>query len=155
MYDYMFGTQDTKDSKFTVEQDIYNEFETIEDNPDQAKATADAQASVKDAEVLRYAGKMISRDMIISKLGVNHGLDEAIIRVYKDIRGKMEKDEEYFTVSKSGSRIILFGVNEEGGTWELVCIRLADIIAAGTKFEQVVNLLSIKPLRVVDVAIGT
>ena len=103
MYDYMFGTQDTKNSKFTVEQDIYNEFETIEDNPDQAKATADAQASVKDAEVLRYAGKMISRDMIVSKMGVNHGLDEAIVRVYKDIRGKMEKDEEYFTISKSGS----------------------------------------------------
>jgi hypothetical protein len=41
--------------------------------------------------------------MIVSKLGVNHGLDEAIVRVYKDIRGKMEKDEEYFTVSKSGS----------------------------------------------------
>jgi hypothetical protein len=98
MFDYMFSNQDTKNSNFTVEQDIYNEFDTIEDNPDQAAATANAAAKVKDAETLRYAGKMISRDMIISKMGVNHGLDEAIVRVYKDIRGRMEKDTEYFTV---------------------------------------------------------
>lgn len=100
--DYMFGNQDTKNSKFNVQQDIYNEFDTIEDNPEQAAANAEKAAQVKDAEVLRYAGKTISRDMIIPKTGINHSLDATIVRVYKDIRGKMEKDSEYFAKNANG-----------------------------------------------------
>lgn len=100
MFDYMYGNQDKSSSKFTVEQDIYNEFATIEDNKEQLQATADAEAkyNVKDAGKLRYAGGQISRDMIVSPTGISHSLDEAIIRVYKDIRGKMDNDDEYFTV---------------------------------------------------------
>jgi hypothetical protein len=38
--------------------------------------------------------------MLVSVAGQpNHSLDEAIIRIYKDIRGKMEKDSEYFIAS--------------------------------------------------------
>lgn len=103
MFDYIFGNQDNKNNdKFTVEQDIYNEFDTIEENKEQKEATAQQMAKQKEAGVMRYAGKMISRDMIISPTGINHGLDEAIVRVYKDIRGKMEKDDEYFIVNASG-----------------------------------------------------
>ncbi|MBO5435602.1 TraM recognition domain-containing protein [bacterium] len=98
MFDYIFGNQDNKgNSKFTVEQDIYNEFDGIEENKAQKDATAMVMAQQQEASVKRYAGKSISRDMLVSPTGINHGLDSAIIRVYKDIRGKMEKDTEYFT----------------------------------------------------------
>lgn len=100
VFDYIFGNQDTKkNSKFTVEQDIYNEFDTIEDNKEQTEATAKLMAEQKEASVKRYAGQQISRDMLVSPTGISHGLDEAIIRVYKDIRGRMENDDQYFMVS--------------------------------------------------------
>lgn len=99
MFDYMFGNQSSKTvSKFTVEQDIYNEFDTITENKEQIDATNQAMMENQQRTVMRYAGKMVSRDMIISPTGVNHCLDAAIIRVYKDIRSKMEKDDEFFTV---------------------------------------------------------
>lgn len=98
MFDYMFGNQDKTSSKFTCEQDIYNEFDSIEANKEQAEATQAiaAKYGVKDAAKLRYAGGQLSRDMIVSPTGVSHSLDEAIIHVYKDIRGKMDGDDEYF-----------------------------------------------------------
>ena len=100
VFDYIFGNQDTKkNSKFTVEQDIYNEFDTIEDNKEQTEATARLMESQKEASVKRYAGQQISRDMLVSPTGINHGLDEAIIRVYKAIRGRMEKDDQYFVMN--------------------------------------------------------
>lgn len=109
MFDYMYGNQDKSSSKFTVEQDIYNEFDAIEDNKEQATATAEVEAKygVKDAGKLRYAGGTISRDMIVSPTGISHSLDEAIIRVYKEIRPQMEKDEEYF-IARNGN---LYGID--------------------------------------------
>ena len=103
MFDFMHGnTSYNNNDKFTVEQDIYNEFDHIEENKEQAIATAAAAEKVKDADKLRYAGKLISRDMLVSPTGTNHSLDEAIIRVYKDIRGKLEKDDEYFMTNGNG-----------------------------------------------------
>ena len=103
MFDYVYGNQDNKDNgKFTVEQDIYNEFDHIEENKDQVKATAEEMVKQKEAGVMRYAGRMISRDMIVSPMGVNHNLDADIVKIYKDIRSKMEKDNEYFTVNANG-----------------------------------------------------
>lgn len=103
MFDYMYGNQNQGSSKFTVEQDIYNEFDSIEDNTEQLQATADAEAkyNVVDAGKLRYAGGQVSRDMIVSPTGINHGLDAAIINVYKTIRAKMERDDEYF-IARNG-----------------------------------------------------
>ena len=98
MFDYIFGNQSNKGSKFTVEQDIYNEFEHVEDNKEQLEATQEQEMKQKANSLLRYAGKQISRDMLVSPTGYSHGLDEAIIRVYKDIFHAMEKDKEYFTV---------------------------------------------------------
>lgn len=98
IFDYMFGNSSKKNSKFTVEQDIYNEFDTITDNKEQIEATNAVMQSQKNNSIMRYAGKMISKDMIVSPTGISHSLDEAIIRVYKSIRGKMERDDEYFTV---------------------------------------------------------
>lgn len=110
MFDYMYGNQDKSSSKFTVEQDIYNEFDTIEENKEQQKATDEAAAKygVKDAGKLRYAGGQVSRDMIVSPTGISHSLDEAIIRVYKQIRGKMDGDDEFF-IARNGHLYSLDG----------------------------------------------
>lgn len=102
MFDYVFGNQDNKDSKYNNnQQSLYNEFETIEDNNEQREATARAMQSQQEASVMRYAGKLISRDMLVSPTGVNHGLDEAIVKVYKSLREKMDSDDAYFT-SRNG-----------------------------------------------------
>ena len=110
MFDYMYGNQDKGSSKFTVEQDIYNEFATIEENKEQQNAINEAAAKygVADAMKLRYAGGQISRDMIVSPTGVSHSLDEAIIRVYKNIRGLMDSDDEYF-IARNGHLYSLDG----------------------------------------------
>lgn len=107
MFDYMYGSK-TSD-KFTVEQDIYNEFSAVEENKGQAAAIAEAEAkyNTKENGKRRYAGGQVSRDMLVSPTGVSHALDDAIIRVYKDIRGKMEKDDEFF-VARGGH---LYGVD--------------------------------------------
>ena len=99
MLDYMFGNKSSKSSKFTVEQDIYNEFDNIEDNKEIADEVAKFENEQRVANVMRYARKTISRDMLVSKTGCNHGLDAAIIKVYQDIRGRMEHDTQYFTVN--------------------------------------------------------
>lgn len=96
-FDYMFGNQDTKGSNLNADQDIYNEFDHIEENTEQLSATAVQAAKIQDSQAMRYAGRTISRDMLVSIAGQpNHSLDEAIIRIYKDIRPKMENDTEYF-----------------------------------------------------------
>lgn len=96
MFDYMCGNQTS--TKFTVEQDIYNEFDEVSDNKELKVAIAETEAkyNTKENSKMRYAGGSVSRDMIVSPFGISHTLDEAIIRVYKDIRGKMEKDDEFF-----------------------------------------------------------
>lgn len=103
MFDYMYGNQDKDSSKFTVEQDIYDEFATIEENKEQQDAINEiaAKYGIEDANKLRYAGGQISRDMIVSLTGISHSLDEIIIRVYKNIRGKMDSDDEYF-IARNG-----------------------------------------------------
>ena len=75
-----------------------NDLPPVEENSEQLMATAKVQKSVQGDAVMRYAGKTISRDMIVSKTGVNHGIDEAIIRVYKSIKDKMDNDTGYFVL---------------------------------------------------------
>ena len=103
MFDYIFGNQAYKGkTKFTTETDAFDEFDYIEDNKDNEAAIQEAVEEQKAMELKRYAGKQVSRDMLVSKTGVNHGLDQAIIRVYKSIKDRMDNDKEYFVV-KNGS----------------------------------------------------
>ena len=109
MFDYLYGNDSMKSDKFTMSQTVF-EGVPIEDNKEQASANAEAAAKVKGDSDMRYAGRMISRDMLVSKTGVSHALDAAIIRVFKDIRGKMERDDEYFMSNGRGD---LCGINGE------------------------------------------
>ena len=45
--------------------------------------------------------------------------------------------------------------SEEGSTVELLLVGLADIVAAGTQFKHILNLLCIESRRIVDVTIGS
>lgn len=99
MFDHIFGNQDTKTGrKFTdVKLGIYDEFSTITANKEQESATLQIQQQQDDAAIKRYAGKTVSRDMLVSPMGVSHGLDNAIIRVYQAMKRDMD-DDPYFTI---------------------------------------------------------
>lgn len=47
---------------------------------------------------LRFAGGLISPDMLVSPTGISHSLDKEIIKVYTEIKGDMWQDTGYFTV---------------------------------------------------------
>lgn len=97
MFDYIFGNQDDKKGKYHNSEYSGN-LQGVEENREQAAATAQAMGQQQESIVMRYAGKTISRDMLVSKTGVSHSLDAAIIKVYKEIRDRMDNDSEYFVV---------------------------------------------------------
>lgn len=102
MFDYMFGSQSKTDSKYHHEStDVVNEFDLISENTEQIRANEDAQSQVKGDSVKRYAGKQLSRDDIVSKLGISHAYDDQIIYIYKKLRNLMEADDQYFTIQDS------------------------------------------------------
>lgn len=71
----------------------------VEDNVEQLQATAAIQAEQAAREMRRYAGNMLSREDLISSVsGINHSLDRDILETYRDIKGDMWADQEYFTV---------------------------------------------------------
>lgn len=103
MFDYVFGNQDNKGSKFTANPDLPDVLSGFEANREQEQATAQEMARHQEDNTMRYAGKTISRDMLVSKTGVSHGLDAAIIKVYKEIKDKMNNDSQYFSVDAEGN----------------------------------------------------
>lgn len=99
MFDYMFGNQSRKNSKYHQEStDVINEFDLVSENTEQLKANAQEAANVQSDAQKRYAGNQLSRDDLVSRLGINHAYDSAIVRIYKKLRTEIESDEEYFTV---------------------------------------------------------
>ena len=102
MFDYMYGNKTADEVSFEVEQDIFKEnfgSSTAVENKDQAVENAKREMEYKEASKKRYAGNLMSRDDFVSKMGYNHSFDEAIVRVYRKLRSRMEKDEEYFVVA--------------------------------------------------------
>lgn len=97
MLDYIFGNQDAKNDKYH-DSELSYKMTGVEENKEQATATAQMMGQQQEAVTMRYAGKTISRDMLVSKTGVSHGLDAAIIKVYKEIKDLMDRDSEYFVV---------------------------------------------------------
>lgn len=71
----------------------------IEDNEDVVEAIAEAEAEMAEWSQKRYAGRMLSKEDVVSKAngGPNHSLDVDIIACYNELRGDMAKDTEYFT----------------------------------------------------------
>jgi len=63
----------------------------------------------KTASEKRFAGGLLSPDMLVNASGINHSLDKDIIKVYTDIKGDLWRDTAYFVV-RNGD---LYGINNE------------------------------------------
>lgn len=103
--------EDAYDDDAEYEQEFHPEWaEAVEDNPEQAKATAEQQAKYASHTARIYAGGMLSKDDLVS-MGdkINHAYDKDIILVYNEVKSYMWNDTGYF-VNNNGT---LCGVNGE------------------------------------------
>lgn len=104
MFDYIFGNTRQANSKFTESNSLVSGvLSGFEDNREVTQAVATQMAQYEEDSVKRYAGKTISRDMLVSNTGINHSLDAAIIKVYKEIRDKFVADTQYFAIDADGN----------------------------------------------------
>ena len=100
MFDYMYGNKSADEVSFEVEQDIFKEnfgSATAVENKEQQIINTQMSMEYAETSKKRYAGGLVARDDLVSKMGYMHNLDEAIVRVYKKLRSKLEKDDQYFT----------------------------------------------------------
>ena len=105
MFDYIYGNKSADDVSFTVEQDIFKEnfgSATAVENKEQQIINTQMGMEYAESSKKRYAGGLVARDDLVSKMGYMHNLDEALIRVYKKLRPRLEKDDQYF-VTVNGS----------------------------------------------------
>lgn len=103
--------EDAYDDDAEYEQEFHPEWaEAVEDNPEQAKATAEQQAKYASHTARIYAGGMLSKDDLVSMGNkINHIYDKDIILVYNEVKSYMWNDTGYF-VNNNGT---LCGVNGE------------------------------------------
>ena len=102
--DDMWGMAEADDSTQKMVTDIANGRAVEVDGMDHTFSAADASRSE-----MRFAGGLLSPDMLISSTGINHSLDKDIIKVYTDIKGDMWHDTEFFTVVNGN----LYGIHNE------------------------------------------
>ena len=75
----------------------------LEENTEQLEATAEAQKEMEESQRRIYAGGLISREDLVSKInGITHNFDADIVDVYKDIKGDLWRDSEFFTTKAGG-----------------------------------------------------
>lgn len=75
--------------------------DVAEDNPDQAKANAEAAARQQEEDKLRFAHKKLSRSSLAPNGVPNHSLDKEIIEAFIERKGDFEKDHLNFVVDGS------------------------------------------------------
>ena len=95
---------DAYDEDAEYEQEFDSEWDDqIEDNPEQAIATAEQEAKYKAHTAKIYAHGMLSKDDLVS-MGdkINHALDKDIINAYNEVKSYMWRDTDYF-VNKNGT----------------------------------------------------
>lgn len=85
----------------SVDEDEYSMFENsnVEDNEEQLAANAEAMEIQKEKDKGRYAGGMLSMSDLMNYGYANHQLDAMIVKAYRNCKGKMEQDKEYFSFS--------------------------------------------------------
>lgn len=113
--------QDAYGEDAEYEQEFHPEWaELVEDNPEQAVATAEAEAKYEEHTAKIYACGMLSKDDLVSMGGkINHALDKDIISVYSEIKSYMWLDTDYF-VNRNGS---LYGTD---GTLYIKSVHVSD-----------------------------
>lgn len=76
----------------------------VEPNKEQMQATAKVEAEQQAASKKIYAGKMLSKDDLVSKVdGVNHQYDKDFINVFVDLKGDMLQDKKHFMDKGDGN----------------------------------------------------
>lgn len=100
MFDYVFGNTGKKSDKFTeapkgIVDQFFAEHAEISENTEQVQMNQQMAFEYQEASKLRYAGQTISRDMLVSRTGVNHALDGVIARTYGIIKEEMDSDPHF------------------------------------------------------------
>jgi len=69
-------------------------------NDEQLNATRQAQAQMDERNQGRYAGGILSKDMLVQMTGggCNHGLDPYVIKAYTECKADMMRDTNYFSI---------------------------------------------------------
>lgn len=97
--EYNRQEQDAPDDDFDYaiegDADLWSQ---AEDNPEQVMATAEAADRARSYTEMKFAGGLISPDMLASGLLVYRSLEKDIISVYTEIKGDMWRDTDTFTV---------------------------------------------------------
>lgn len=92
---------------FDGEDDLWG---SSEENQEQLQETASKMQEYNAGEEMKFAGGLISPNMLVSHSGhISHQLDKEIIKAYLEVKGDMWNDTGYFTV-KNGS---LYGIHNE------------------------------------------
>ena len=102
-----------------TEEEMYEDFDLddfegdfeyvndVEENVEQQKETANAQAQYDKKIKKIFAKGLLSPDDLSGIAGISHNLDKDIIAAYLEVKGDMWKDTDYF-VNRNGS---LYGVD--------------------------------------------
>lgn len=102
-----------------TEEEMYEDFDLddfegdfeyvndVEENVEQQKETANAQAQYDKKTKKIFAKGLLSPDDLSGIAGISHNLDKDIIAAYLEVKGDMWKDTDYF-VNRNGS---LYGVD--------------------------------------------
>ena len=102
-----------------TEEEMYEDFDLddfegdfeyvndVEENVEQQKETANAQAQYDKNTKKIFAKGLLSPDDLCGIAGISHNLDKDIIAAYLEVKGDMWKDTDYF-VNRNGS---LYGVD--------------------------------------------
>lgn len=94
------------DYDFDDEDDMWG---SAEENTEQLQEIAKQMKNYEANSEKKFAGGMISPDMLVSPTGISHSLDKEIIKAYTEVKGDMWNDTGYFTC-RNGN---LYGVHGE------------------------------------------
>ena len=101
-------TEEEMDKAETTEYNGYNP-KDVEENTEQLEATRKAEQELAEYSRKIYAEGKLSKEDLVSKAngGVNHSLDKDICEVYKELKGDLWQNHEYFCTKNGG----LYSVN--------------------------------------------
>lgn len=92
-----YEDMDDMDIDADTESLFADDYDDYEDNTEQMEATAEAQKQVAGDDKPRYAGNMLSREDLISRVsGVQRGMEQMIINAFKECRSFFYRDTKTF-----------------------------------------------------------
>lgn len=110
-------------------------------NDEQLNETRKAQAKMDERNQGRYAGGILSKDMLVQMAGggCNHGLDPYVIKAYTECKADMMRDTNYFSIvqnslySCDGQTLFIGTVDSSG---DLAKLRAASRDPSSNVFDE-------------------